>query len=581
MRRRFALLLVCLVGLCDSVARGQATDAAKLAPETAVWYAELANPGPLLDFALASKTRKLLENVEGYQKYLRSDQYQQLQAVVGVLETRLGTTWEAAVRDLLGGGVSANFDPATQSGLIAIRSRNPGLLAKLNGTLAELIEADAKMNGRPSPVKSKEYQGFTGWSFGGDAMHVVVDDLLLISNKSEVLKSAIDRYRDPAAKNLAANAEFAQCRSKQPAGALGWSWLNLAALRQDAHVQQALNKRSDNPLIELLLAGVIEAIKQAPYVTSSVSYDADTLRLRTELPRQASTTSASRAWFFARQADETALMPPGTIGAFTMFRDLAGLWLARDELFDETVVARFAQADTQFGLFFSGRDFGPEVLGELDAPVQLIVARQEYGADKPTPALKLPAFGLVFKLKHPDDFAPELLMAYQKIIGIVNITGAQQGKPQLLLSTEEYRGTTISKSAYLHNAKVAKDKAPVQYNFGPACARIDDHFVLGSTVGIVRQVVDALKPGGTAAALKDNTAFTIEAAPLAAILADNQELLITQNMLGQGHSRPEAETAVQALLDLLAQLDRFVLRMADDPDKLAIEAVLRLRGAGE
>jgi hypothetical protein len=578
MRRRFTLLLPCLVCLVGS-ASGQTTDTAKLAPETAVWYAELANPGPLLDFALAPNTRKLLVNVEGYQKYLRSDKYQQLQAVVGLLESRLGTTWQTAVRELLGGGVSVHFDPATKSGFIAIRSRDAGLLAKLNSTLAELIEADAKMHGRPSPIKSKEYQGFTGWNFGGDEAHVILDDVLLITNKPDVLKSAIDRYRDPAMSNLAASAEFAQARSKQSAEAIGWSWLNLAVVRQDANIQKTLNKRSDNPVVELLLAGLIDAVKQAPYVTSSLDYENGSLRLRSELPRQASATGASRTWFFASPGSETALTPPGTIGTFTMFRDLAGLWLARDELFDEAIVAKFAQADTQLGLFFSGRDFGPEVLGELDAPVQLIVARQDYAADKPVPALKLPAFGLLFKLKHADDFAPELLMTYQKTIGIVNITGGQQGKPQLLLSTEEYQGTTISKSSYLHDSKVAKDKAPVQYNFSPACARIGDHFVFGSTAGIVRQVVDALKQGQSAAALKDNTTFTVEAAPLAAILADNKELLITQNMLGRGHSRGEAETAVQTVLDALGQLDRFVFRLNDESGMLAIETVLRLRGA--
>lgn len=574
MRRRFALFFVCLISLVGSAAFGQPLDPAKLAPETTVFYAELGNPEPLLDFALAAKTRKVLENVEGYQKYLRSDQYQQLQAVVGLLERRLGTTWEAAVRELLG-GVSVCFDPASNAGFVAVRSRNRDLLAKLNGTLAELIEADAKTHSRPSPVKSNEHQGFTGWTFGGEEFHVILDDLLLIGNKADLIKAAIDRYRDPAAPSLAGASDFAQARSKQPTGAVGWSWFNLSAIRQDANVQKALTKRSANPVVELLAAGVIDSLKQAPHITSSITYDANTLCLRAELPRQATAPSGARAWFFAPKADEAALVPPGTIGTFTLFRDLAGLWLARDELFDETIVAQFAQADTQLGLFFSGRDFGPEVLGELEPPMQLLAARQDYPPDKPIPALKLPAFALVFKLKHPEDFAPELLMMYQKTVGIVNLTGGQEGRPQLLLSTEEYQGTTISKSAYLPNSKVPKDKAPVQYNFSPACARIGDHFVFGSTAGIVRQVVDALKPGTSAALLKDNTAFTLDAPSLAAILADNQELLITQNMLGQGRSRAEAETAVQTVLDVLGQLDRFTIRLADEPDSLAIEAVLQ------
>ena len=573
-RLRFLFVLI-FVACSASLALAQ-TDPAKLAPETAVLYAEISNPAPLLDLALSPKTHKLLENAEPYQKYVQSDQYQHVQTVVGVLETRLGKKWQQVLGDLVGGGIAVCFDPAANSGFLAIRSRDRNLLDQFHSAVAELIEADAKQHGRPSPVKSQEYEGFTGWTFGGQEVHVIVDDLLLVSNNKEALKGAIDRYRNPAAASLAASSEFSQARSKRPASEIGWSWVNLAAVRRDPNVQKGLEKRSDNPVAELLAAGIIDTLKQAPYLTSSLRFDAGSFKLRAELPRQPSATAATRAWYFASPGSETAVVPPGTIGTFTLLRNVAGLWLARDELFNETIVAGFAQADTQLGLFFSGRDFGPEVLGELDSPLQVVVARQEYPADKPTPALKLPAFGLLLKLKHADDFAPELLMAYQKVIGIVNIDGGQKGKPQFLLSTEEYQGTTISKATYLHDSKVPKDNAPPHYNFSPSCARIGDHFVFGSTVGLVRQVVDALKPGSSAGTIKDNTALTIDASALAAILADNKELLITQNMLKEAHSRQQAEAAVQALLDGLRQLKRWTLRICDEPGTLALESVFEL-----
>lgn len=583
MHRSFALFAACLLILIGSSVRGQ-TDPAKLAPETAVVYSELTNPGPLLDLALAPKTRKLLENTEGYQKYLQSEKYQQLQMVIGILENRLGKGWEPALRDLVGGGIAISTDPASGSGLLAIRSRDRELLEKLNKTVGELIETDAKTHGRESPVKSKEYRGFTGWTFGGEEAHVIVDDLLLISNKADTLKAAVDRYRDPSAKNLAATTDFAAARSSRPAGGVGWSWLNLSLVRQDPNVQKGLNKRSDNPVIEFFAAGVIDAIKQAPYVTTSIDFDANKLRLRTELARQASATSAARTWYFAPHSDEPALTPSDTIGRFAVFRDLAGLWLARDDLFDEATVAKFAQADSQLGLFFSGRDFGPEVLGELAAPLQVVVARQTYPDGKPKPALKLPAFAVVLKLKRPDDFAPELLLTYQKLVGFINVVGGMQGNPQLLLSDEDYQGTKIWQGTFRHDSKTNKEEAdkekgPLHHNFSPSCARIGEHFVFGSTVGIVRQVADAFKAGESAAVLKDNTNLTIEAAPLAAILADNKEFLITQNMLGQGHSRPEAETAVQTILDALGQVERLVFRLIDEPGKLAVETTLQLKGS--
>lgn len=581
MRRR-ALPIVCLWAAClwalaATSVFGQIANPAQLAPPTAVLYAELSSPTPLIDLALSPKTRDLVRRSEPFRKYEQSEKYAEVQAVIGLLEGRLGKSWDAALRDLVGGGVAVCVDPAAKSGLLAIRSRDRELLTKLHGTLVELIEADAQKNGRSSPVKSKEYQGFTGWSFGGDEVHVVVDDLLLISNKAETLKGAIDRHRDPSLGNLAGQAGFAAARAKQPAGAIGWSWVDLAAVRLDPNVRNVLAKRSDNPLVELLLGGLVDVLKQAPYLATSLDFDAGRLRLKAELPREGSAVGAERAWFFAPHAGEPELALPGTIGTFSMFRDLGGLWLARDNLFNETVVARLAQANTQLGLFFSGRDFGPEVLGELAAPVRLVVARQEYAGDAPVPALKLPAFALVLKLKHADDFSPELLMTYQKAIGIFNLTGGQQGKAQLLLSTEENQGTTISKATYLRDAKVAKQGAPPHYNFSPSCARVGDHFVFGSTVGLVRQLVGALQPGQSGTALEDNTSLNIEAGSLAAILADNKELLVTQNMLKEGHNRSEAEVAVQTLLDAIGQVDRLLLRLVEKPGALALEATLESR----
>lgn len=579
MRLRSTALRLCCVVLCVSASRAFAEpiDPARLASETAVFYAELANLDPLLDAVLDPKTRELIQNADAYQRYVHSTQYQHMTAGVALLEAKLGIGWQVAVRDLLGGGIAVCGDPASQSGFLALRCRQPELLKKLNAAVSEFIEADAKNKGQASPIKSQDHRGVTGWSFGPNECHIILDDLLVLSNKPDTLKAVVDRHLDAAAKGLTSSSGFVQARAKKPAGALGWSWANLTAVRKDPNLAKALTAKSDNPAAEFLLGGFGDALRQAPYATTTLSLDNNRLRLRSELPFDASQRSASRQWYFAA-GNEPALRPPSTIGSFAFFRDMAGLWATRETLFNEAIVAKFAQADTQLGLFFSGRDFGPEVLGELAAPWQIVVARQDYTADQPTPALKLPAFALVLKLKHAEDFAPQLLITYQKIIGFANLAGGQNGQPQLLLSTEEYKGTSISKATYLPDAKVARDKAPINYNFSPACGRRQDYFVLGSTTGIVRQLIDALADGQSSSPpLTDNTALTLDATPLAAILADNRELLISQNMLSEGHTRDEAETSIGTVLAILHRLDRFAVRLKDEVSALALEATLDFR----
>src|SRR5216684_1231564 len=80
-----------------------AADPAKLAGESTVVFIELARPETLIEPALEPATRDLFKGVEAYRKYLESPEYAHVLMVKQVVEARLGVSWEAAVRDVLGG----------------------------------------------------------------------------------------------------------------------------------------------------------------------------------------------------------------------------------------------------------------------------------------------------------------------------------------------------------------------------------------------------------------------------------------------------------------------------------------------
>ncbi len=212
------------------------------------------------------------------------------------------------------------------------------------------------------------------------------------------------------------------------------------------------------------------------------------------------------------------------------------------------------------------------MLGELAPQLQFVVARQEFSPEQPIPALKLPAMALVLRMKHPEEFSTQLLIAYQKVVGLTNVVGGQKGQPQLLLATEEYHGAMISKATYLREGKEESDQAKVNYNFSPSCVRVGDAFVYGSTVGITRQMVDLLAQTNAAAATSANASLSVIGAPLAAILTDNRELMIAQNMLSEGRTREEAELAIDTLLKLARLAEKAQLKLAAEPEMLALEA---------
>ncbi|MEX2561039.1 MAG: hypothetical protein WD403_14045, partial [Pirellulales bacterium] len=253
-----ALLVLAVFGTRLPVCRGEVADPARLAPESSIVYLEVTRPDALLRPALAPSTYELAQGIPAYKQYLDSDQYRQARAGTALVEAQVGTDWRTIVSDVLGGGVYLAFDPAGNSALWISRSTNRELLNRLNKTLADLIEADARNNARESPVKSKEYNGVVGWSFGPNQFHAIIGDLLVSSNNADALKAAIDRSRQAGSPSLADVPAFAEARAARPAEAAAWAWAGLDTVRKLPNVEKALSSPNNNPLGELLLGGVLE-----------------------------------------------------------------------------------------------------------------------------------------------------------------------------------------------------------------------------------------------------------------------------------------------------------------------------------
>jgi hypothetical protein len=66
---------------------------------------------------------------------------------------------------------------------------------------------------------------------------------------------------------------------------------------------------------------------------------------------------------------------------------------------------------------------------------------------------------------------------------------------------------------------------------------------------------------------------------LEAIFEDNREFLISQNMLSEGQTRPEAEAAIDALFKLVKRTEKAGLRLAVEPGSLALEASIEVKPA--
>ncbi len=553
---------------------------AALAPESTVVYLEVEQPEVWLDLATDARWPKLLEQTPQGRQFLASPELKQLKAGLSLIEQQLKTTWQQGLRDAIGGGLAVAVNPADNRSLIVARAKTGEVLPRLHQFVLDLDNLASLAGNRPARLTSEVHRGTTIWTFDQRGAYALLEDnqLLLLAQPKAALIDAIDRWHD-GGKSLAGVPQFQQAQKLNSGGQTAWGMVRLDGLANLPQMAALHNAPRKNPGVESLLGGGFEALRRAPFVTLHARLADNRLTLGAQLPFDRSQLPREREWFFAPSGEGSAaalLTPPGTILSASSYRDYSGMWTHRDDLFDEATVAAMTQADASLGLFFAGRDFGSQVLGELKPTTRLVVANQTFAADAPTPAVKLPAFAAVLELKDSAKFAPALVAAYQTLVGIANLDGMQKGRPQLLQEMASHAGATVYEARYLLPPGQEQEKADIIYNFRPACAVWREHFIVASTGQLARQLVEELQKPAAAERLPDNTRVAVDVRQLAAALTDNQTALVTQNMLEKGNTRAEAEAEVGMLLNVLQWLRTGDARLTPGEQSLEFSASVEL-----
>lgn len=547
---------------------GAATGAEALPPATqwippnAVIVVELSKPEALLDVALEPKVEAAIASQPAYQKMTETPQFKELEEGIRYLERSLRTDWRTGLRKLVSGGVTWSVHPGGGSLLIVDADSEP-MLNQLHEIARGIAQVEAAKQGNADRVQSKEYRDVTAWTFNGKEAHALVGKRLLITNKKELLKAALD-LRASEGTSLSDVAGYRAARKAAGTGAAATAYVNFDILKHFPPIQKALEPNT-NPLASLLLAGTTETLRHATWLSLALRVEGEELRLDIATDGK---SEASKLLAFAAPAkpDEGALpnlAVPRRIAAMSFFRDLHGFYAAKDELFPERT-SGLIFFENMMGIFFTGRDLTEEVLGETGPAVRVVVAQQEYGPETGTPQVQVPAFAAVFQLNNADKFAVVAEEAWQKALGLVNFTQGQQAKPGLIIDRQTHAGTKYTVASYSAPSKKTKN-VEIRYNFSPSLARQGDFIILSSTAGLARDLIDAIQKETeehVRAVAQVHSLIELDASQLGSILRANRENLIRQNMVEDGHTRDEAETQIDMLTTIVKYLGQAKLQLA-------------------
>lgn len=560
--------------------------AAEFLPESTLVYVELTNPPQLVERILTHPLAEQVKANETLQALYSSPDVAKARLGLGFVELGLGMPWQTLVERVAGGGVYLVIDGEAKQPIALVRAKDAKSLDELRERVFKLLRDDAKNKGRGDPIEKGEYRGLTGYKIDRVSF-VTMGPWLAVSEKSEVLKTVVDAWLDRTQRTLAAAADFQAARQARPADAFAWGFLRLNALREGGLAPALAAGKSDNPVAELLIGGILTTLQKTPYASAALTLERDGTRLLLAVPHNDEWVPQTRRFYFGPESKGAAPQPldiPGRIAVLRTWRDLGGMWAAAPDLFDERVNGELAQANSNLSTVLGGKDFGQDVLESLGAELQLLVARPQYEQEAPVPAIKLPAFGLVARLRDAESSKRLWRAMFQTLVGFINIGGGQQGLPLLELETEKLDDAPLVVGRYVAPEK--RDDAAVvgmHYNFSPSLAIVGDRLVIASNRPLAGDLIKAIRQADKAAApparnASDqvvNTELAVDGAAVHAILTDNQRQLVAQNMLDKGHDRAAAEAEIGALL-AIAQLVRGLgLQLSTEGQQVRFEARLR------
>ena len=559
---RLVLILTLAVFVLQSVSAGQTLPPAiRWIPQDAVISLELAQPKALLDLLAGEKATAAITALPLYQEQVSKPQFQEFLTLLGYMETELGTDWRTALAKLTGGGITLAICPE-ETVVLIIDAEDEQLLKRLHEMLLGMARSDAEQKGQPGRVASTKYGDVTAWTFDGKEAHAIIGKRLVMANRPEGLKAVLELRVETWGDNLASKKNYRAAKrqlSRNGDNAVATVFADLKLLMQTPDIAGLLKQQGENPLAALTFAGIVEAIRDSNWLALGLHIEDETLICRASVDGETVARTSPAAFALPKEPGEGALpnlAVPRRIAALTLYRDLHQFYAAKDDLFPERT-SGLIFFENMMGIFFSGRDLTNEVLAQTRPEIRFVVAEQQFDPAIGTPAVKLPAFAMILRLRDEKQFDEVFEEAWQKAIGLINFTRGQQAMPGLIIDRPVHKGTKLT-VAYFSTAEIEdKTKLDQRFNIRPSLAMPGGYLILSSTDGLAQDLIDALSQEmeqGVKPLAQTHSLVKIEGGQLASIMEANRQLLVHGDMVKKGNTQEQAEAGI----DMLIALVRFV-----------------------
>jgi hypothetical protein len=388
---------------------------------------------------------------------------------------------------------------------------------------------------------------------GKDFHAAVAGSALVFSNKETGLHQALDCLLDPKSQNLSTKPEVKKAHELAGLSANGWMWFNLPIARNAPGGKDIFKLPRNDVNLTVLFGGWLDVAQHAPFLCAGGFRSPQESHLTFHMPRDLAKSAKAMRLNIPPPGAAGAkplLTPAATLLSGSFYFDLASVWEERAKLFNPAQTKALEEFDKNSARFLLGSSFS-KLVGLTGSYHRFVVTHQPTYAYKTTPQQNIPSFAYVVELRDPESFGKRMDL----ILRAAAVLASTQVKLQLF--EEEHNGHKIVGYRFSEKAPLAIDTTNLRFNFVPCFTRVGNQFVLCSTLGLCRELIDILaKEEKTPPATKPGPASVIQlySSGGAQVLDYYRDVLLTQNILDRANPPEKAAKQVEDLVQFVRSL---------------------------
>jgi hypothetical protein len=373
--------------------------------------------------------------------------------------------------------------------MLVIQGRDESLLRRFVQLGLEIIDQERARQEEKEPRTDGTYRGVPTVSIGKEFHAAAVGAALVIANKSEALKHAIDLHLDGPAKSLAPAREIAAARRLLPANPLAAVWLNLGPAHRAREGKEIFTLPSNQPQFFIPFGGWIDIIRRSPFLCAGVYQQGDEFKLTLRMPAGRDGMPAVLEAHAPPPGQPGALPllePRGVLFSSSYYLDGARFWEFRKQLFNEQQLKGVNDFDKNSGRFLVGNRFS-QLLAQVGPHQRFVAANQHQTGYNAQPTQRIPAFALVVDMREPEKLGKSM----EAVLRGAAFLASTQVK--LKLVEEQHGNYKIIGYRFAEDVNLKSDAGYVRLNYSPCFVTVGDQFVASSTLELCHELVDLLQ----------------------------------------------------------------------------------------